>query len=544
MTTILIRGGRVLDGTGAAALEADVLIDQDRIAGLLERADGPASADQLIDASGCIVAPGFIDMHSHADWLLPRADHDALLRVLLEQGVTTVVGGNCGFSPGPVRPSRQDLLDESLAAMLAGGQLAYDWTSMAGFLERVEKSDPIVNLAELVGHSSVRFAMSDTRRGPMPSDELMRCLDELRRSFDEGACGLSFGLGYHPAMYSPLEELEAFCRVAAEAARPVTVHLKALSAISPTYPVTTLQAHNLRALGEMLEVARNTGVKLQLSHFIFVGRRSWPTAARATQMVEQARRDGLDVMLDAFPYTCGNTSINVPLPYWFLAMLPRGYHSRWARTRLRAELELGFRLVGFGYEDFQVMDAAVEGQEDLDGLTIAEIAGRSQASPFDVLLDLSERSAGQTLMLFHKYSGTLGREEVLDTVLSNPLCLFETDALLTDKGYPNPAAIGTFPRILGEFVRERKLFGIEDGIRRMTSASAERFGLRDRGVLASGKAADVVIFDPEEISDTPPEAGQPAGRPKGIRHVFINGQHVVKDSCFAAGSRAGRVLRG
>ena len=168
--------------------------------------------------------------------------------MLLEQGVTTVVAGNCGFSPAPVRRSRLDLLDESLAAMLAGGRLGYDWTSMGGFLERVEKSDPVVNLAELVGHSSVRFATSDTRRGPMPSDELMRCLDEVRRSFDEGACGLSFGLGYDPAMYSPLEELEAFCRVAAEAARPVTVHLKALSAISPTYPVATLQAHNLRAL--------------------------------------------------------------------------------------------------------------------------------------------------------------------------------------------------------------------------------------------------------------------------------------------------------
>ena len=544
MTTILIRGGTVLDGTGASATEADVLIDQDRIAGLLGPADGPASADQLIDASGCIVAPGFIDMHSHADWVLPRADHDALLRVLLEQGVTTVVGGNCGFSPGPVRPSRLDLLDESLAAMLAGGRLDYDWSSMDGFLGRVEKNDPVVNLAELVGHSSVRFATSDTRRGPMPSDELKRCLDEVRRSFDEGACGLSFGLGYHPAMYSPLEELEAFCRVAAEAARPVTVHLKALSAISPTYPVTTLQAHNLRALSEMLKVARNTGVKLQLSHFIFVGRRSWPTAARAVQMVEQARRDGLDVMIDAFPYTCGNTTINVPLPYWFLAMLPRGYHSRWARTRLRAELELGFRLVGFGYEDFQVMDTALEGREDLDGLTIAEIAVRSNASPFDVLLDLSQRSAGQTLMLFHKYSGAPGREEILDAVLSNPLCLFETDALVTSKGYPNPAAIGTFPRILGEFVRNRKLFGIEDAIRRMTSASAERFGLRDRGVLARGKAADVVIFDPEEVADTPPAASRPAERPKGIRHVFVNGRHVVRDSCFSIGGRAGRVLRG
>jgi N-acyl-D-amino-acid deacylase len=543
MTTTLIRGGRVLDGTGAAPIEADLLIEHDRIAGLLGPGDAAPAVEQLIEAAGCMVAPGFIDMHSHADWMLPWADHDELLRVLLEQGITTVVGGNCGFSTAPVRLSRRDLLEESLVAMLAAGRLDYDWSSMEGFFERVETTGPVLNLAELVGHGSVRFSASDTRRGPMPSDELTRCLDEVGRSFDAGACGLSFGLGYHPGMYSPQDELEAFCRVAARADRPVTVHLKALSAVSPTYPVTTLQAHNLRALREMLTVARNTGVKLQLSHFIFVGRRSWPTAARALDMVERARRDGLDVMIDAFPYTCGNTTINVPLPYWFLARLPGAYHSRWARTRVRAELELGFRLVGFGYEDFQVMDAAVEGREELDGLTIAEIARRSHASSFDVLLDLSERSAGRTLMLFHRYSGTAGREEILDSVLSNPLCLFETDALVTSKGYPNPAAIGTFPRILGEFVRNRKLFRIEDAIQRMTSASAERFGLRDRGVLASGKAADVVVFDPEEVGDVPPTAGRPAAKPRGIRHVFVNGRHVVRNSRFEPGIRAGRVLR-
>jgi N-acyl-D-amino-acid deacylase len=546
MATLLIQGGRVLDGTGRASCEAEVLIEGDRIAGLVPRGERPPAADRVIDATGCMVAPGFIDMHSHADWVLPLASHDSLMKTLLEQGVTSVVGGNCGFSPAPLAaaaPGGEGRPGGSMMTMLVPEPLEPSWHGMGEFLDHVEKNGLVVNMAELVGHGSLRAAASETLRGAMPPHEVERCLEATRSSLDEGACGLSFGLGYDPGMYSPLEELAAFCRAAALAGKPVTVHLKALSAISPTYPVTYLKPHNLRALREMLDIARETGVKLQVSHFIFVGRRSWGTAGRALEMVAQARRDGVDVMIDAFPYTCGNTTINAPLPYWFIAMGPRGYRSRRARARLRLELEIGFRLVGFVYDDFQVMDAAIDGEEELNGLTIAEIARRRNARPFDVLLEMSERSQGETLMLFHSYSGAPGQEGALEAVLADEHCLFETDALVKRRGHPNPAATGTFPRVLGEFVRERRLFSIEDAVRRMTSASAERFGLRDRGILAKDKAADVVIFDPETIADAPAQAGRPAGRPIGIRHVMLNGRHVVRDAEFVAGVRAGRVLR-
>jgi N-acyl-D-amino-acid deacylase len=490
-----------------------------------------------------MVSPGFIDMHSHADWTLALADHEAQMKITLEQGVTSVVAGNCGFSPAPVAPAGPSDEEGSLMAMLVEEPIDFSWRSMGEFLDRVDERAPLVNMAELVGHASIRSAASARRRGAMPAAELDRCLAEARRCLEEGACGLSFGLGYDPGMYSPLDELSAFSRVAAEADKPATVHLKALSAISPTYPVTYLKPHNLRALREMLDVARETGVRLQISHFIFVGRRSWGTAARALEMVEQARREGVDVMIDAFPYTCGNTTINAPLPYWFLAMGPRGYRSRWARARLRLELETGFRLVGFVYDDFQVMDAAIPGGEDLDGLSIAEIARRRGARPFDTLLEMSEQSRGETLMLFHSYSGAPGREEALEAVLADRHCLIETDALVRRRGHPNPAAAGTFPRMLGEFARERRLVPIEDAVRRMTLASAERFGIRDRGVLVKGMAADLVIFDPETIADAPAQPGRPVGRPTGIQHVFLNGRQVVRDSAYVEGSRAGRVLR-
>ena len=543
MSTTLLSNGKIIDGSGNAAFEGHLLIEGDRISAVLTRGEKSPPAKTVIDSNGFVISPGFIDMHSHADWMLPLDDHTALLKALPEQGVTTLVGGNCGFSPAPFSDKSQDRLVKDLSTILMDKPLDFTWSSMDEFLVRIEEVKPAVNVAQLVGHASVRVAVADTPRGPMRPDELDTCLDEVRRSFDEGACGLSFGLGYDPGMYSSIDELEEFCLVAAEAKKPVTVHLKALSRISPTYPLTYLKPHNLRALREMIDVARNTEAIVQLSHFIFVGRKSWSTAEEAIQMVEDARREGIDVMIDAFPYTCGNTTVNAVLPYWFIAMLPKGYQNRWARARLRAELEIGFRLVGFFYKDFQVMDSAAEGWEDLNGLRLDEIARMRKTNFFNTLLNLSESSNGEALMLFHTYSGEPGNEKPLESVLSNDLCLFETDALMKSRGYPNPAAVGTFPKILGDYVREKKLFSLEDAVRRMTSASADRFGLKDRGRLAPGKAADVVVFDPDTIADTPPVGDQPAGKPKGIKHVFINGIHVVKDGSYVDGLRTGQVLR-
>ncbi|MGW8322151.1 MAG: amidohydrolase family protein, partial [Thermodesulfobacteriota bacterium] len=182
--------------------------------------------------------------------------------------------------------------------------------------------------------------------------------------------------------------------------------------------------------------------------------------------------------------------------------------------------------------------------EELNGLTIEQIASKWGMSPLKALLKLSEASQGRTLMLFHTYSGEPGNEGPLESVLRHEACLFETDVVVKSTGYPNPAALGTFPRILGHYVRDRKFFSLENGIRRMTLASAERFGIQDRGALLPGKVADVVVFDPQKISDTPPTGTRPAGKPKGIDHVFLNGTHVVKGGAYVPGSRVGRVLRG
>ncbi len=542
MSSVLIKNATIVDGTGAPPFSGHVLIDGSSIAGIAGADSLLPSADVVVDASGMVVSPGFIDMHSHSDWTLPLPDHDIPLACLVEQGVTTIIGGNCGFSPAPFTEKTRRARNAEQFNLLSDRPLSFEWQTFGEYMDFVAKARPIVNCANLAGHASIRLAAADAPRGALSAHEMARCRELMHEAFDAGACGISFGLGYEPGMYSPISEIEAFCRVAAKAGKLVTVHLKALSRVSPTYSPFYPFAHNVRALREMLAVARRTGVKLQISHLIFVGRRSWPTAEKCIGMIESEQRRGVDVMFDAFPYTCGNTTINAVLPYWFLARLPDAYGSRWARARLKVELAVGFRLVGFSFRDLQVMDAGAREWESLNGMRVDELARLWQISPYDAILKLSRVTAGNAVMLLHTYSGAPGNEAVLDRVLTHASCLFQTDAFYRYGGYPNPAAMGTFPRLLGSYVRRRPLMTMEAAIHRMTGASAERFSINDRGVLQKGKAADIVVFDMETIDDAPPEGKAPAGRPKGICHVWINGVQAVRDGRYVDGVRAGKPL--
>jgi len=541
MGTTILSNGKIIDGLGNPPFIGHVLIKGEQIEAVLKENQTLPSADTIIDASGCAIAPGFIDMHSHADWVLPSANHPKLLKCFLEQGITTIVAGNCGISPAPVNHDKlQSLQWHNVASAGLDEPLNYTWRSVGEFLDKIETLHPVLNVAQLVGHGAIRNSVASTPNRPMNSNELETCLNELRCALDQGACGLSLGLGYSPGMYSPLEEIEAFCRTAKASDKLVTVHLKSYAKTSHLYsPKILSKPHNLRALKEMLNIARQTSMKLQVSHVMFAGRKTWPTAEDFIRMIDDAHREGIDVMVDAYPYTFGNTSIDVLLSPGFIAAMPASFRSKWAQMKVRYGNEIGLRVAGFSYEDWQLMDAAIEGWEDLSGLTIPEIARKRNTSPLNIVLTLSEASHGATVILCH----ALNNEQILERVLSHDLCLIETDAISKSRGYPNPAALGTFPKILGHYVRDRKLFSIEKAIQRMTSASAQRFGIKDRGILAPGKAADIVIFNPETVSETPPLNGKPASKPNGILHVFVNGTQVVKNGNYTGSVGAGRVLR-
>ncbi len=544
MSTVLLRNGRIIDGTGDPGFDGHVLIDGDCIKAVLKGNDRVPQADVSVDTSGLAIAPGFIDVHSHLEGLLARSDHACHMKCQLEQGITTIVGGNCGFSPAPV--AAEPLRSFNSCELGNGGlgvPLTYDWRTTGEFLNRVEQAGPAINLALLVGHGTLRRATARTRRGPMKPDELRDCLSAVERSLDEGACGLSFGLGYDPGLYSPDEEVEAFTRIAAMKRKPVTVHLRTYARRSAVYPLSYRRPHNVRALREMIDIARRAGAALQVSHIVPLFRGSWPTAGECLQAVEDAHREGVDIAMDAVPYPFLNGIIASCLQPWFQARIPQVYRSRMARMYHAFEMAIAFRLFHASAGDIRLMDAVIDGYEDAGGLALVEIARRRKASPWEVVLQLSERSHEQAAIIVHNLTGDEKHTSHIEAVLSHRLCLIGSDALVRSAGYPNPAAFGTFPKVLGHFGRDRGLLSLEEAVRKMTSAGAERFGLRDRGVLAPGKAADIVVFDPRTISEGTPTAEAPAARPAGIRHVFLNGAHVVTDGAHVESMRAGRVLR-
>ena len=543
MDKILLHSGKIIDGTGSRSYNGHVLIEGDRIKDVLRHDEPLPNADVAIDVSGCAIAPGFIDAHSHLEGMLVLNSRQKLLKCQLEQGITTIVGGNCGFSPAPVRVKPAAMNASPVAATTdVTGPVKPKIRSMQEFLETVERSKPIVNLIQLVGHGTVRITVTDDHRSLLEPDELHACLESVQRSFDEGACGLSFGLGYTPGLYTPDEEIETFCALAARNDKPITVHLRTYSRWSGVYPLTQEEPHNVRALREMIAIARRTGAVLHISHFKLLLHNTWPLIDQCMQIIDDARND-MDIMFDAIPYPDVNGIVDAIMPPWFLAELPAAYKDTEMRKRALTELNESFKRAEYTADKLQLMDAGIKGWEHLSGLSIPEIADRRGTQPWETLIDLSELSNGRAALIYHDIIGDTITDKPLDVILSYKQCMIGSDVLIRDKGYPNPAAFGLFPRVLGRYSREKKLFSLEEAVRKMTSASTERFGIKDRGILAAGKAADIVVFDPETIAEGKPTASQPATRPIGIQHVFLNGTHVVKDGAYVDSIRAGRVLR-
>ncbi len=550
MPTLLITNALIIDGTGQAPYAGHVLTEGERIAAVV-RADSPEAADlqrrgaeRVVDAGGLALSPGFIDAHSHFDWVLPLGDHAEILAPLVEQGVTTVVSGNCGYSPAPVPPGAAGRLN-AYGEFVLERPLEVTWEGLGSFLETLEGQGGLLfNNAQLAGHGTCHLgAVRDLERPPGEA-ELEAVCDLLRQALDEGAFGLSLGLMYPPGMFYDRRALEQVARVAAEGGRVLTVHMRALSRYSGAWPVVPFfgQPHNLRALEEMLAIGLETGVRLELSHLIFVGRRSWPTAGRAIAMIEEAASRGLEVGWDIYPHFCGNSYLNVFLPAWFMQDFERNLRSRRALARLTFELTLAQHLLGFRLSDIQIMEAGIEGGERYNGLNLEEIGRMEGLSAMGAFLKLIRESSGKALQLTYGYSGDEEHEGLIERLMAHERCLFMTDTILKSKGFANPASYGAFPRILGRYVRERRVLSLSEAVGRMTSRTARWFGIPERGELREGYFADLALWDPETIADTTTRADT-ARRPLGIASVFINGEQVVEQGVWLEGSRRGRALR-
>ena len=516
---ILLRGGCVVDGSGGTAYTANLLIRSGKIHRISPRTIRTAGV--VIDCAGRIVAPGFIDAHSHLDWHIPIKAHDELKYPFLAQGITTVVAGNCGTAAAGLREN-SSFAKLVAGNLLANGLLTGPWETVSDYFSHLASSGASHNIALLAGHGSTRASIRGNGPSPLHPYETKELLWLLEKAMDQGARGVSLGLQYEPGMYARPDELREVALLVKRKGKILAVHARALLALAPGYRVRRFgEAHNLIALREMLDLARSTGVRLQISHLTFAGTRTWRTVDSALELIDEAIAGGVDVRFDTAPFPCGASVISVAISPWFLAMGPAAYEDAAALRRLRREIHLVERLRGFSPADIQVTNTLDPDMAEHNGKFLPEIARLRRVSPVDALIDISRRSGGQAKVLCHKY----GNDRIVETLIRHPASLFMTGAWVERTGAQNPSAYGAFPRLL-QLARERRLLPLEDAVRKMTGATAERFGLADRGHLKEGLPADITVFDGENIRNTTTST-ETDGAPTGIDYVFVNGKKII-----------------
>jgi N-acyl-D-amino-acid deacylase len=524
MLDVLVRGGTVIDGTGGPARRADVAVEGDRIREVGHLPD--AAAARVIDAAGLMVAPGFVDMHSHADYVLPGLPTaDSKVR----QGFTLEVVGNCGASPAPLTDAcRQDAIDASGIVL---PPLPWDWRSFGSYLGRLREQGTSINVAPLVGHGAVRILAMGMRASAPEPTELRTMESAVRQAMDEGAVGFSTGLIYPPGVYADTGEIVALARAAGRAGGFYASHIRGEG--------ETL----LEAIGEAIEVGRQAGVAVEVSHLKAAGRPNWPKMARAIELIEAARAEGLDVTADMYPYPAGSTALSSLLPDWAHAggrpaLLAR-LRDPAERARLRTALDGPGLARDAGWN--RIVISACPPHPVYEGRSLADVAAARRADPPEALLDVLVDAAGEGDMILFMMS-----EDNVTLGLRQPWVMIGSDGegRATEgpyaSGKPHPRNYGTVPRFLGHYVRERRILSLEAAVHKLTSLAASKLGLRDRGVVRAGAWADLVVFDAERIAETSTFEA-PHRYPEGIPWVLVNGEPVVAAGRHT-GARPGRVV--
>lgn len=496
----------MFDGTGAAGRELDVAISAGRLADMGARLT--ARGREEIDAREQAVVPGFVDIHSHGDRSLrddPRGES------VIRQGITTIVAGADGGSQA------------------TGAEEA----SFAALWRAIDALRPGPNVASMVGLGSVRGAvLGSVDRAPSPA-ELARMTAMVRRALADGACGASTGLEYAPGAFARPDELAALCRPLVRHGLPYATHMR------------NEDDRLLDALDEAVAVAKAAGCALQVSHLKTMGQRNWAKLDTALARVEAARAAGLDVMFDRYPYIAYATGLTNLFPVWsleggvqaFLARATDPTHG----ARIRREVLENVTLIG-GWDHVQITAVRAEADRAAEGQRLGAYAAAVGRDPYDLSFDLLRRSDGDVGMV-----GFAMSEANLERLLAHPCGLVCSDGSAfavdgpTRRGTPHPRGAGSFPRVLGRYVRERRVLSLAEAIRKMTSLPAARVHLADRGVLSVGRAADVVVFDPARVADTA-TFDAPFQYPKGVSCVVVNGVVALRDGHRNARG-SGRALR-
>jgi len=522
MYDIVIRNGAIVDGTGKEKYLADVAIKDGKIAkiGKIKWSRGKKE----IDALGKIVAPGFIDMHNHSDsyW---RLFLEPKLPSLVYQGVTTIVGGNCGASIAPLSSGK---IIESVQKWADIREVNVNWLSMGEFREEMEKRKLGLNFATLVGHGTLRRGIigDDMRR--LADNELELFKNILEKSLEAGALGFSAGLAYSHEREAKWDELEAMLEIVKKHNKIFSLHLRDEG------------KDILSSLDEAIDLAGQTGVSLQISHFKVMGEKNWPLAEQALQKIEEAQKAGIDVNFDVYPYTETGSVLYVYLPAWAAEggkrMLLRRLKEKHLREKIVSEMK---DIHEYPYEKAIVAISSLD--KNLPERRISKIAEARGISAEEVVVDLLVASEGRVITLLECLD-----EENVRKAIAHPLSIIASDGSGYDINHKDtgeivhPRCFGTFPRVLGKYVREEKLLTLEEAVKKMTSMPAKRLGFVDRGILQNNFEADIVVFDPEKIIDKS-TIEDPYQYAEGVSEVVVNGKLVLEEGKMT-GEMAGRFL--
>ncbi|MGE5653645.1 MAG: N-acyl-D-amino-acid deacylase family protein [Bacillota bacterium] len=524
MIDLMIRNAKIVDGSGNPWFVGDVAVAGGKIVAVGRLAD--LKAKEEVDAEGLVLSPGFIDIHSHSDFsILDYPTNES--RVL--QGITTEIGGNCGLSPAPVLPDKVDYLRKY--ASFLSNSISYDWQSYGDFLRRIEETGISTNFGGLIGHGTLRVAaMGFDNRKPEPHElETMQTL--MRQAMEDGAFGVSSGLIYSPGCYADTDELVEVAKAIAPYGGFYETHMR------------NEGANILESIRESIEVGRRAGVAVEIAHHKISGRNNWGLAPQSTELIAQARAEGLDITADQYPYIASATTLTSILPSWTFEggvdkMIERLQDPE-TRAKIKEQIEASSAKSGRRWSDLLIASVGSEANRRFEGKTVEELAAIVGKGPIDAALDLiiEERA------VVGEVSFGMCEEDVA-TIMRHPLTMVGSDGGAMDiqcGGKPHPRNFGTFARILRKYVREDKVLRLEEAVRKMTSMPATRLRLFDRGLIRSGCWADLVLFDPDTIEDTP-SFTNPQQVVKGVNRVWVNGVLVVKDGTHT-GSRPGHVLR-
>ena len=509
----LLKNAKIYNGTGNEPFTGDILTEGDRIARIAEKIEEPA--DRALDLSGLSVSSGFIDEHSHNDWFAIKKNPLPYFSPFLRQGITTFVTGNCGVSTIGFE-GECPYLDKLGGGLFGFQDTTGQYGTMGKYARATDRRMPC-NMAVLVGHCSARAAAGGNENRKLTGPEEKKMLGILEKALQEGAAGISLGLMYTPGLYADVEELKKVAALCVKYNKPLTVHPRAESKVSMAYPQLLGRSHLLRAFDELVEISKGTRLKLQYSHAIFVGRKSFGAKEELLRMMDQMRAEGVDVMFDIYNECLGVSVITVILPSWYQGMKPEERKKPLNRMKLAVLVRATALLLGFDFPDIQIAYIG-PGYEKYEGKTVHEIAWEEGTSDLTAYLKLCELSDFKGRVNMGPYS----TPEVISEFEHNEHCLYMTDAWVEENGIQNPAIYDCFPKFLRDSLR-----GTGDTlpktIRRMTGATADRFMLKDRGYLKEGYFADLTVFNEEEIRNAKPDQQQSFG----IEKVLINGQLIL-----------------